>query len=129
MIKNQRSIGEEGGMTEWEDGSRTYWCQSKRHRLDGPAVEYADGGKEWWYQGEYVASNEEMLAKPCFLSSLSTVEEFETHHILINRDDDYIIIEDKIPSKEICPFTGQPLTFKKILHQNGIGYIPNLPGT
>lgn len=119
---------EYNGLMEWEDGTRTYWTKGERHRLDGPAVEYADGGKEWWYQGEYVASNEEMLVAPKFLTNFDSMKEFESHHILINRDDQYILIEDKILSNEICPFTGQPLTFKKILHQNGIGYIPNLPG-
>lgn len=117
------------GLTEWEDGSRTYWAKGERHRLDGPAVEYADGGKEWWYQGEYVSSNEEMLAAPKFLTKYDSMEKLEQHHILINRDDEYILIDECIHSSTLCPFTGQPLTFKKILHQNGIGYIPNLPGT
>ena len=116
------------GLMEWEDGTRTYWVKGERHRLDGPAVEYADGGKEWWYQGEYVASNEEMLAAPKFLTLYDSMEKLEQHHILINRDDEYILIDPCVHSSTLCPFTGQPLTFKKILHQNGIGYIPNLPG-
>ena len=30
-----------------------YWHQNdKLHRLNGPAVEYADGGKEWWHNGK-----------------------------------------------------------------------------
>lgn len=24
------------------------------HREDGPVVEYADGNKEWWYQGKFI---------------------------------------------------------------------------
>jgi len=36
------------------EGGRHYFKVSSpemniRHRLDGPAVEYADGGKTWWY--------------------------------------------------------------------------------
>jgi hypothetical protein len=117
------------GLMEWEDGTKTYWVKGERHRLDGPAVEYADGGKEWWYRGEYVSSNEEMLAAPKFLTLYDSMEKLEQHHILINRDDEYILIDPCVHSSTLCPFTGQPLTFKKILHQNGIGYIPNLPGT
>lgn len=26
--------------------------QGERHREDGPAVEYNDGGKEWWVNGK-----------------------------------------------------------------------------
>jgi len=30
-----------------------YWYQNgKRHRLDGPAVEYADGSKSWYQNGK-----------------------------------------------------------------------------
>ena len=34
-------------------GNVYYFNSSNRlHRIDGPAVEYADGGKEWWLHGE-----------------------------------------------------------------------------
>ena len=32
-----------------------YWrLHGKYHREDGPAVEYANGGKQWWLNGEWV---------------------------------------------------------------------------
>jgi len=33
---------------ECGDGSRRWYVNGKRHRVDGPAVEYANGRKEWW---------------------------------------------------------------------------------
>jgi len=40
--------------TEVDEYGTKHWNNEndKRHRLDGPAVEYADGGKEWWVNGE-----------------------------------------------------------------------------
>lgn len=34
----------------------TYYANSdgSYHREDGPAQEYSDGSKSWWYQGELV---------------------------------------------------------------------------
>ena len=34
------------GNTKW------YNADGQRHRLDGPAVEYADGFKAWWVNGQ-----------------------------------------------------------------------------
>jgi hypothetical protein len=33
------------------DGYKEWWQNGKRHRTNGPAVEYANGGKEWWQNG------------------------------------------------------------------------------
>ena len=32
-------------------GKRTWLDDERRHRDDGPAVEWADGSKEWWVHG------------------------------------------------------------------------------
>lgn len=45
---------------EDEDGNK-YWCREmfpnsglmEYHRIDGPAVEYADGSEEWWLNGKF----------------------------------------------------------------------------
>ena len=34
------------------DGGKTWFLHGRRHRADGPAVEYADGGKQWYRRGE-----------------------------------------------------------------------------
>ena len=32
-------------------GSKHYFLKGKRHREDGPAIDYADGHKEWFLHG------------------------------------------------------------------------------
>ena len=51
-----------------EDGN-TFWYnqQGKRHREGGlPAIEYANGGKEWWVNGHHVTEDQakDMFNKP-----------------------------------------------------------------
>jgi len=45
---------EDGPAMEWADGQKEWWLHAKRHREDGPAVEYANGRKEWYLHGEEV---------------------------------------------------------------------------
>lgn len=49
-------------MLEYPDGSREWYWNDRRHREDGPAVEKADGTKEWWRSGALVV-DPEYLAK------------------------------------------------------------------
>lgn len=43
-------------------GTIRWHKNGKLHRTDGPAIEYANGNKEWWVEGkEY--TKEEFLAK------------------------------------------------------------------
>jgi hypothetical protein len=52
-----------GELWEYPNGSKE-WCLNRQlHRLDGPAVEYADGEKQWWIYDKRI---------PC-----ETQEEFE----------------------------------------------------
>lgn len=44
--------GVEYTVTASNDGTRTWWVNGKRHRLDGPAYEGADGTRTWWVNGE-----------------------------------------------------------------------------
>jgi len=41
----------DGPAFEGEDGGKEWWVNGQRHRLDGPAVESVNGGKEWWVDG------------------------------------------------------------------------------
>ena len=36
----------------WPDGSKAWYLNGKRHREDGPALEYADGSKSWYLNGK-----------------------------------------------------------------------------
>lgn len=42
----------DGPAVEYADGSKDWWVEGKRHRLDGPAIERANGHKEWFVQGK-----------------------------------------------------------------------------
>ena len=41
----------DGPAVEYADGGKEWWVDGQLHRVDGPAVEGADGGKEWWVFG------------------------------------------------------------------------------
>jgi hypothetical protein len=41
----------DGPAIEYADGSKDWYQNGKLHRTDGPAVEYADGTKEYWIEG------------------------------------------------------------------------------
>ena len=41
----------EGPAVEWADGAREWWENGQRHRVGGPAVEWADGSRSWWENG------------------------------------------------------------------------------
>jgi hypothetical protein len=50
----------DGPAYEGADGSK-YWCvDDKLHRLDGPAIERADGTKQWWVYGKKIDEKEIM---------------------------------------------------------------------
>ena len=38
----------DGPAVEWANGSKSWWVDGKQHRLDGPAVEWANGYKAWY---------------------------------------------------------------------------------
>lgn len=42
---------EDGPAIEYPDGGKEWWVNGKLHREDGPAIEWSDGHKEWWVNG------------------------------------------------------------------------------
>jgi len=43
---------------------KEWWIEGKRHRIDGAAIEYADGTKHWFYDGEEInCSSQEEFEK------------------------------------------------------------------
>lgn len=40
-----------GPAVEYEDGYKEWWKNGQLHRLDGPAIEDVSGHKEWWING------------------------------------------------------------------------------
>ena len=51
---NGKRHREDGPAAEYADGGREWYLNGKRHREDGPAAEYADGDQEWWFNGKYM---------------------------------------------------------------------------
>jgi hypothetical protein len=43
----------DGPAIEWANGDKYWYQNGKRHRIDGPAIEYADGDKIWYQNGKY----------------------------------------------------------------------------
>jgi hypothetical protein len=37
---------------ERADGSKEWWVNGKQHRTDGPAVVFSNGDKEWWVNNQ-----------------------------------------------------------------------------
>ena len=48
---NGRRHRENGPAIEYINGHTEWWLNGVKHRIDGPAVEY-HGGKEWWLNGQ-----------------------------------------------------------------------------
>ena len=55
----------DGPAVERAEGAREWWINGKRHRLDGPAVEWPDGIHGWWVHGFHVteAEHAEIVAR------------------------------------------------------------------
>ena len=54
-LLNGKRHREDGPAVEWADGSKCWYINDKRHREDGPAVEHADGTKYWYLNGRRVS--------------------------------------------------------------------------
>ena len=42
----------DGPAVEWANGTKEWYQDDLRHRIDGAAIEYANGSKEWWQHGQ-----------------------------------------------------------------------------
>ena len=42
----------------YDNGDKWWYLNGKRHREDGPAVEWASGSKEWYLNGEQLTEEE-----------------------------------------------------------------------
>ena len=55
---NGKRHREDGPAVEYANGDKSWWLNGKLHREDGPAVEYANGSKSWYLSGERVTEEE-----------------------------------------------------------------------
>jgi hypothetical protein len=49
---NGKRHREDGPAVEWSDGSKYWYLNGNRHREDGPAMEFANGDKYWYLDGK-----------------------------------------------------------------------------
>jgi hypothetical protein len=62
----------------WADGTKAWYLAGKRHKEDGPAVEFPDGTKEWWYHGNKIeCSSTEEFTKVIAERATNTGENHE----------------------------------------------------
>ena len=68
----------------YTDGTKQWYSHGKLHRIDGPAITYADGDGEWWVNG--VVTNFSHLCERAVLPDLTDEEFYElcTH-------EDYVV--------------------------------------
>ena len=48
---NDKRHREDGPAIEWANGYKYWYLNDKRHREDGPAIEYSNGDKSWYLNG------------------------------------------------------------------------------
>ena len=63
---------EDGPAIEWPDGTKFWYRDGNLHREDGPASEYANGAKEWWYKGIFVGFGDK--PNPALWARLTSVD-------------------------------------------------------
>ena len=49
-----------GPAVEWSDGTKFWYLNDKRHRVDGPAIEGSNGSKFWYLNGDELTEEEFM---------------------------------------------------------------------
>ena len=51
---NGKRHREDGPAIEYSNGAKSWYLNDKLHREDGPAVEYADGTKSWYLNDKLI---------------------------------------------------------------------------
>jgi hypothetical protein len=57
-VLNGKRHRTDGPAVEWASGTKEWRLNGELHRTDGPAFEGADGRKEWWLNGDLVSWQE-----------------------------------------------------------------------
>ena len=51
-LVNTKIHSEDGPAIEWADGGKEWWINGKKHRENGPALVWPNRDKEWWVNGK-----------------------------------------------------------------------------
>ena len=57
FYKNGKKHRKNGPAIERKSGHKEWWSNGKKHRINAPAVEYTNGDKEWWNNGKLHRKN------------------------------------------------------------------------
>ena len=66
---------EDGPAIEYSDGTKLWFYHGTRHRLDGPAIERVDGSKEYFINGDWYGYDD--LTTKEFMRYLKAVKEWK----------------------------------------------------
>jgi len=44
----------DGPAVEFADGGQVWYAYGKLHREDGPAIDYGNGIREWYFDGQFI---------------------------------------------------------------------------
>ena len=59
---NGKRHREDGPAVEWAGGTKKWYLNGKPHREAGPAIEFANGTKMWYLNGELMSEDEHKKA-------------------------------------------------------------------
>ena len=71
-FKDGKRHREDGPAIEYEDGTEFWFLDGKQHRADGPAVEHANGAKYWYYKDIYAGNGDQ--PEPVLWARLTSTE-------------------------------------------------------
>jgi hypothetical protein len=64
--ENDKRHREDGPAIEFANGTKFWFINDKLHRENGPAFEYSDGSKSWWLNDKELTEEEfNNRIKPC----------------------------------------------------------------
>ena len=81
---NGKRHREDGPALEWADGTKYWFLNDKYHREDGPAVEYANGDKFWYLDDIPMTEQEhQQRTNPAKEYSVAEIEALLGHKVKI----------------------------------------------
>jgi hypothetical protein len=113
---------EDGPAIIYETGTLEWYLNGCYHRIDGPAIETSSGGKSW-----YINGNLHREDGPAIIDMDGNKAWFFKNFLVfyLKPLEDYISIQDGLP----CDVEWvSHITQCKVLTDEGIMYLPNLPG-
>lgn len=106
---------------EYPNGQIFYYKKGKFHSDTGPAIIREQ--VEWWQDGYFIFRRGWLLKEP----TLPPIQEIQRGNI-IRENFSYICLEEQVAGLSSLEFAGKPISFRKLLLEDGIWYLPNLPG-